>query len=101
MTFEEFDTNIDKEYINQWHTKAYWDDYKLYKCEQNKKHRFECTTCFTYSYDIHINDFLRRSYYNIKDFSLDEIKEMYKINVEIWKNHKLLKKLNRIKEDFE
>jgi hypothetical protein len=98
MTYKEWVDNFDKPYICDWYTSYFISNFhKIQNQERfyNSKVWTRCSSIETKKlvfYDCDIK---------ISSLSLDEIKELYSMNVKIWKYEKLQKKLDRLKEDFE
>ena len=98
MTYKEWVDNFDKPYISEWYSTGFIRDFNKIQNQErfyNSKVFTRCSNINTKKLEYY-NDNQKMSYW-----SLEELKELYYFNCQIWKYEKLQKKLDRIKEDFE
>ena len=98
MTYKEWVENFDKQYISVWYNTVfirYFNKIQNQELFYNSKVFTRCSNINTKKLEYY-HDNQKMSYW-----SLEELKELYYINCQIWKYEKMLKKLDRIKEDFE
>lgn len=105
MRFKEYIENIDKSFIKEFYsTGAY---YALCRDIKNKNKinlicHYKCFRLWSFSSDLRTRKINVGQTFNASDWSLDDVKELYKINTKIpWKSiNKLVDKIERLNKDF-
>lgn len=101
MTYKEWVENFDKKYISGWYSTGFIRDFNKIQNQErfyNSKVFTRCSNINTKKLEYY-HDNQKMSY--LSNWSLEDLKELYYINCQIWKYQKMIKKLDRIKEDFE
>lgn len=99
MTFEEFDKNLDKCYINEWRAVGFIQYYNKLSHDE-KPHVFKQTFIWSFYYVLNDKKHIKFNYFPISNSSLEEVKDLYYMNIAIWKEYKIQLKLEKLEKDF-
>ena len=99
MTFEEFDKNLGECYINVWRADGFIPYYNRQPLDK-KKQFFEKTFIWSFYYDLNDKKHIKFNYLPMANSSLEEVKDLYYINIAIWKEYKIQLKLENLEKDF-
>lgn len=99
MTFEEFDKNLDKCYINAWRANGFIPYYNSHPLDK-KKLFFEKTFIWSFYYNLNDKKHINFNYFPMSNSSLEEVKDLYYMNIAIWKEYKIQLKLEKFEKDF-